>query len=509
MMNQIVIFCPTRGRNENHKRLAASFLATNPQRTTLVFSLDADDQQNYERVTDERIEYVVGEPARLIQILNRMAHFYERKAGSEIFGLLGDDCIFQTTAWEAQVVDAYNDGALVIAPSDGLRDSRFPNHYFVAVELVRAIGFMAPPELEHLYGDNFLFDIGHAIGRYRYLPLVYIEHRHYIKDASLKDATYARANSDEQNKRDGAAYARYCKDHFQDDVEHLKITLGITSTIQPVKVPGFNGRKLRVMVATPFGQMSNNLNYLRCVMTELAVLVNAGFDVHFQPVMNPVCGDITQRQRNVITQHFRKHPFKADLLVWLDADMGFTGEDILRMICSGLPVVGLNAPRRNYYFDGGCNGTFTDGESLRSAFLRGTIQPMINRPAETSRCMTEVLYVGTGVMVIWDYVIEKIIAAGLCKRLRFGTDTSKDIALDDYWQLWWFPVTAAGHVFGEGIELGEDQNFCDLTRAVGFKVWCDPRAGASHCGLHEFVGKPRWHEEMAQHYIPKPTTTKE
>ena len=510
-MNRILIFCPTRSRNSNHQRLAKSFLATNPQCTTLVFSLDSDDQQTYQRIDDPRIQYMIEEPARFAPILNRMASFYERtQPNVEIMGWLGDDCIFRTHGWEDQVLEAYNDGAMVVAPSDGMRDSRFPNHYFVAAKVVRELGYITPPELEHLYCDNFLWDIGHALGRYRYLPLVLIEHKHYLADESLNDAQYKKANSEAQHKRDSDAYSRYCDNHFQLDVARLKKTLSISTTIEPVKF-AVVGRKLRVMIVTPFYHLASNYNYLRSVMTELAVLSNAGCLVHFQPVMKPVCGDVIQRQRNRLTHYARKHEFNPDVMVWIDSDMGFSGEDVLRQLASGLPVVGLNAPRRNYYFDGHSNGEFQTGDDLRSALLRGTIQPIIGREAEERRCMREVLYVGTGVMVVWMNVIQKIIDSGLCKRLRFDVENiNGNLASDDYWQIFWFPVTTADHVFGEGVELGEDQNFCDLTRAVGFKVWCDPRAGASHCGLHEFVGRPRWHEEMEQHYIPKkPTTTKE
>ncbi len=88
--------------------------------------------------------------------------------------------------------------------------------------IVRTLGYMAPPCLEHLYVDNSWLAWGKGIDRLRYLPDVVIEHLHPEAGKAERDASYDATNSNEQYQRDFAAWATYATGGLQEDIEKLK-----------------------------------------------------------------------------------------------------------------------------------------------------------------------------------------------------------------------------------------------------------------------------------------------
>jgi hypothetical protein len=246
---------------------------------------------------------------------------------------------------------------------------------------------------------------------------------------------------------------------------------------------------MKVMIGTPMYWPQVSFNYLVSMMAELPVIQQAGIDVVYQPTV----GDAVTRQRNWLTAIFLAST--CDVLGFWDADTGGKGADVVRMIKSGLPVVCANYPKRDYFFDHPqVNGTFTRASDLRDAMLESTIKTKAN--GRTIRGMIEIDYGGTGLMVIHRIVLQTIVGRGLVQKLMLGGPRDPR-QIENYWRFFHFHVTGHGHPLGAGLDLGEDWNFCDLVRAAGFDVWCDPAALASHAGLHCFEGRPRW---------PDPTT---
>jgi hypothetical protein len=76
----------------------------------------------------------------------------------------------------------------------------------MTADIVRELGAMVPADVEHLYCDNVVRDIGIQAGCLRYLPEVLIEHMHPVVGKAESDEQYARVNSRQQNRGDRQAY---------------------------------------------------------------------------------------------------------------------------------------------------------------------------------------------------------------------------------------------------------------------------------------------------------------
>jgi hypothetical protein len=85
-------------------------------------------------------------------------------------------------------------------------------------DIVRALGYMAPPALTHLFVDDFWRDLGRAADCLRYLPEVVVEHLHPIAGKAEWDEGHKRVNAASMYAADRVAYTRYRATQFRADV---------------------------------------------------------------------------------------------------------------------------------------------------------------------------------------------------------------------------------------------------------------------------------------------------
>lgn len=493
MKKDILIIVPSRGRYVQHCTFIESYLATNPTRSHVLIGLDEDDEANYRRVIDPRVAYDVNPRLGCVGTQNLIADKY---AGDyAIVGLMGDDSVFRSKDWEKQVLDAHDEGALVISPADQRMDDRLPAAYFVDSRIPAALGFLILPTLQHLCGDDFLLALGKALGAFRFLPDCLIEHMHYLVGKSEMDETYAQANSRTKLDHDCAAFDEYMETGFFPAVEEVKKSLGRTASrhkfslqlkratktvVSPHGPNGHRKRMVKALFCTPFYHPTCTFSYMLSMMQEPSKLPGLGIEMGWTHTI----GDVVHRQRNVLSAIFLSTD--SDVLVFVDSDTGFVAEDVARMIHSDLPVVVANYPKRNYFFDAGANGEFKSGEELRNALLQGTVEPL--RGARTVNGMTEVLFGGTGLMVIQRRVFTAMMTKGIVEKLNGRVIPN---IRDLHYRFFGFEVSRAGHPYGAGEDMGEDYTFCDKVRRAGFGVWCDFDAKVTHDGLHAFEGTPR------------------
>lgn len=223
-MADLVVIVPSRGRPEAARTLARVFTDTCTADTEIVLALDADDpaRAGYTELIQER-------PARL-------AAAVEQSTGTMVSGLnvaasavaqgsfavafMGDDHCPRTHGWDELYLAALRDlGTGIVYGNDLLQGERIPTQVAMTSDIIRALGYMAPPALTHLYVDNFWKDLGVSAGCLRYLPDVIVEHRHPIAGKGAWDAGYARVNSSTMYERDRLAYADYYRTQFAADAE--------------------------------------------------------------------------------------------------------------------------------------------------------------------------------------------------------------------------------------------------------------------------------------------------
>jgi len=226
MISNLVII-PSRARPENLAR-CIDYLKDNSRVSDFVVGLDSDDEHNYPRL--DGVMYEVGERKLMIATLNEIAMKYVDKY--LFFTFLGDDNIVTTEAWDlAMSVTLAKQGYGIAYGNDHLHGEKLPTSIMMTTNIVKALGFMAPPKQKHLYADNFWQALGRGLGSLYYFPSVHWEHLHFSNGKSEKDASYEETNSETMYREDRDAFVEYMSEQYVDDMTRVKEALGVQSEV--------------------------------------------------------------------------------------------------------------------------------------------------------------------------------------------------------------------------------------------------------------------------------------
>jgi len=230
----LVVIVPSRGRPHAVPDLAAAFTGTvQADGTRLVLAVDLSDPDHYRyreavaEVRDDRVtvDAVVG--GRMAAALNETAVIVAAGEAVEAIGFMGDDHRPRTVGWDAAYLAALRDmGAGIVYGDDGLQHEALPTQCAMSSSIVRTLGWMCPPVLQHLWIDNFWRDLGEAAGCLRYLPDIVVEHMHpYVGKAEM-DEGYVRVNALEMIDADRGAYEVYAAEHLAAAAEKVRALRG-------------------------------------------------------------------------------------------------------------------------------------------------------------------------------------------------------------------------------------------------------------------------------------------
>lgn len=231
-MADLVVLVPTRARPHAVAPMVAAFAAT---RTTaeLVFVIDHDEPALDEYhaafaalgLASPPISTDSGGAASTMSRALNMSAVRRARADDPPYaiGFMGDDHCPRTLGWDRVYVEALRElGTGMVFGNDLLQGGKLPTQIAMTSDIIRTLGYMAPPTLVHLYLDNFWRDLGTAAGCLRYLPDVVVEHRHPVAGKAKWDDGYQRVNSAAMYERDRAAYEAYQAEQFEADVAKVK-----------------------------------------------------------------------------------------------------------------------------------------------------------------------------------------------------------------------------------------------------------------------------------------------
>lgn len=221
-MADLVVVVPSRGRPAAARELAEAFAATCTAATRLVFAVDDDDPTW--RDYPPSAWTALGEHNSMVEALNvTVGKMLAAPHGPRAVGFMGDDHRPRTVGWDRAYLDALADmGGGIVYGDDLLQRGQLPTQCAMTSDIVRALGWMAPPMLRHMYVDNFWLALGRALGRIRYLPDVVVEHLHPFAGKAAMDAGYERVNAPAVYSHDEAAFAAYLRDSFPADVARVR-----------------------------------------------------------------------------------------------------------------------------------------------------------------------------------------------------------------------------------------------------------------------------------------------
>jgi hypothetical protein len=210
-VTELVVIVPSRGRPETVAEMAAAFSSTCTASTRLLFAVDADDPAlpAYQAAA---VVHVSENPERtMVACLNRAARDVVMGENPYAIAFMGDDHRPRTKGWDTRYLEELRRlGTGLVYGNDLVQGERLPSQVAMTADIARALGWMAPPVLRHLYVDDFWRDLGVHAGCIRYLADVVVEHLHPVAGTAEMDAGYARVNAAEVYDADGAAYREFC-----------------------------------------------------------------------------------------------------------------------------------------------------------------------------------------------------------------------------------------------------------------------------------------------------------
>ena len=214
-MNDLLVLVPSRGRPKNQERFLEYFFK-NSTVSDACFILDFDDESNYSRF--DNVIYEVGEPGMLNEKLNKVSKKYYNTY--KFISFIGDDHLLQTYGWDKILINPLLKKIGISYGNDLYKKEELPTCSVISSEIIKCLGYMAPPELKHSYIDKFWLDLGIAIGSINYFNDVVWEHIHPHNKKTEVDETYLRGwSSQSQDKQN---YALYKNIRFDEDVAKIK-----------------------------------------------------------------------------------------------------------------------------------------------------------------------------------------------------------------------------------------------------------------------------------------------
>ena len=212
----LCVIVPSRGRPDNIKRLAEDFDRTSVD-AELIVVCDDDDPEltNY----PEWVE--VGPRKRLGPTLNEWA--VNMAEEFDYIGFMGDDHSPQSMDWDREVVKALRELKTgIVYGDDGFQGENLPTAAFMTSNIIRALGYMLPPKLIHLYVDNAWLSWGRGADCIRYLPNVKITHLHPVAGKAEWDERYAEVNSQKMYDDDRKTFEAYSFLQLPRDLQKIK-----------------------------------------------------------------------------------------------------------------------------------------------------------------------------------------------------------------------------------------------------------------------------------------------
>lgn len=212
-MNTNLVIIPARGRPDKAE-FAFHELKRFSKISDFMIGLDDDDADNYPEI--DGVIREVNPRLKMNGTLNLLATKYADKY--ETIAFMGDDHVVRTDGWDEKLYEPIkNRGFGISYGNDLFQGENLPTMVMMSTNIIKELGFMAPPKLIHLFMDNFWKVFGQVLGCLDYKGDVIIEHMHYMAGKSKVDAGYQEVNSSDVSSHDALAFKEYAETSLKDD----------------------------------------------------------------------------------------------------------------------------------------------------------------------------------------------------------------------------------------------------------------------------------------------------
>lgn len=238
----------------------------------------------------------------------------------------------------------------------------------------------------------------------------------------------------------------------------------------------------KVFIATPmYGGMCTYLYTLGLTDTIRTLDANG-----YEPMIVLTANEsLITRARNDLVLKFLETD--AYYFLFIDADIGFKGEDVLKLIKSEKDLICGLYPKKVIDWqriDEASKHGKTNLKNFAGSFVVNPVESIteedLDKPLDTP--VIEINHGGTGFMLITRDVFEKL--APHVKEYRHSTMKNQDGTLSHLIKEY-FALDIVGE---DKYFLSEDYFFCNLWRNHGGKVYADLSISLSHIGAYTYTG---------------------
>jgi hypothetical protein len=169
-------------------------------------------------------------------------------------------------------------------------------------------------------------------------------------------------------------------------------------------------------------------------------------------------------------------------LLFLDADIGFEPEQVLRLIESGTEMCAAVYPIKRIDWDRVRSAIETKRPNPAAAALKYVFEVDDPNAVTEKGSFVKVRYAGTGFLMIRRGALERMCAR--YPQLQYKRDHSIDAATASDKRFALFECMIAE----DGTYLSEDFAFCKRWTDMGGEIWADLKSRLSHVGPMTFCG---------------------
>ena len=190
----LAILVPSRDRPHNISALITSLEETDTKSDLIVILDDDEPQFDAYRKLNCALLVIKKQGKGMAKPLNFAANLYKDKYCH--FAFLGDDHRPRTKNWDALFIEALDAlGTGLVYGNDLLQGENLPTAVAMTGDIVMELKGMVPPDMVHLYLDDFWLRLGRDLNAIKYLPEVILEHLHPIAGKAEWDEGYRAVNA--------------------------------------------------------------------------------------------------------------------------------------------------------------------------------------------------------------------------------------------------------------------------------------------------------------------------
>lgn len=234
-----------------------------------------------------------------------------------------------------------------------------------------------------------------------------------------------------------------------------------------------------IFLATPcFGGMVST-GYMQSVLGLVQAAGVAGFDLSLALLGHDA---LITRCRNTLLGAFMDGV--ASHLLFVDSDIAFTPEQVLRLLGAGKDFVAGMYPIKDLNWDRAAVNRQLHGEQGVAACLMYVGKPCGPAERVSEGGLVTAEYAGSGFMLVTRAAVARMIEAYPASRYRaihaWPLGTGPEVDRHALFDTMILPES--------GEYLSEDYAFCHRWRAIGGRIWLDTESRLTHIGSYEYHG---------------------